>query len=49
MKRRRNTQQLEELSDLKGSRSDAVGFTIGDKAYIGTSYDGSDRLNDFGE
>jgi len=39
-----------ELSDFEGvPRSDAVAFTIGDKGYIGTGYDGSDRLNDFWE
>ncbi|MBN2011473.1 galactose oxidase [candidate division KSB1 bacterium] len=39
-----------ELSDFEGvPRSDAVAFTIGDKAYVGTGYDGSDRLNDFWE
>lgn len=39
-----------ELSDFEGvPRSDAVTFTIGDKAYVGTGYDGSDRLNDFWE
>jgi N-acetylneuraminic acid mutarotase len=39
-----------ELSDFEGvPRSDAVSFTIGNKAYIGTGYDGSDRLNDFWE
>ena len=37
-------------SDFEGvARSDAVTFTIGDKAYIGTGYDGSDRLKDFWE
>lgn len=36
------------LSDFDGvPRSDAVGFVIGDKAYIGCGYDGADRLNDF--
>ncbi len=39
-----------ELSDFEGvPRSDAVAFCIGNKAYIGTGYDGSDRLNDFWE
>lgn len=39
-----------ELSDFEGvPRSDAVAFSIGNKAYIGTGYDGSDRLNDFWE
>ena len=39
-----------ELSDFEGvPRSDAVAFTIGDKGYVGTGYDGSDRLNDFWE
>jgi N-acetylneuraminic acid mutarotase len=37
-----------ELSDFDGvPRSDAVGFVVGDKAYVGTGYDGSDRLSDF--
>jgi len=39
-----------KLSDFEGvPRSDAVAFTIGDNAYVGTGYDGSDRLNDFWE
>ncbi len=39
-----------ELSDLDGvPRSDAVAFVIGTKAYIGTGYDGEDRLKDFWE
>ena len=39
-----------ELSDFEGvPRADAVAFTIGEKAYVGTGYDGSDRLNDFWE
>ncbi len=39
-----------ELSDFEGvPRSDAVAFTIGNKAYVGTGYDGEDRLNDFWE
>lgn len=39
-----------ELSDFDGvPRSDAVGFTINNKGYIGTGYDGDDRLNDFWE
>jgi len=39
-----------ELSDFEGvPRSDAVAFSIGNKAYVGTGYDGSDRLNDFWE
>ena len=39
-----------ERSDFEGvPRSDAVAFTIGDKAYVGTGYDGSERLNDFWE
>ncbi len=39
-----------ELSDFDGiPRSDAVAFVIGNKAYIGIGYDGSDRLNDFWE
>ncbi len=37
-----------ELSDFEGvPRSGAVVFCIDDKAYIGTGYDGTDRLNDF--
>ena len=39
-----------KLSDFEGvARSDAVAFTIGDKAYVGTGYDGSERLKDFWE
>jgi N-acetylneuraminic acid mutarotase len=39
-----------ELSDFEGvPRSDAVAFSIGNKGYVGTGYDGSDRLNDFWE
>jgi hypothetical protein len=39
-----------ELSDFDGlPRSDAVGFSIGTKGYIGTGYDGDERLNDFWE
>jgi len=39
-----------ELSDFEGvPRSDAVAIVIGEKAYVGTGYDGSDRLNDFWE
>jgi N-acetylneuraminic acid mutarotase len=39
-----------ELSDFDGHpRSDAVGFAIGDKGYIGTGYDGESRLKDFWE
>ena len=39
-----------ELSDFDGiPRSDAVGFSIGSKGYIGTGYDGTERLNDFWE
>ncbi len=39
-----------ELSDFEGvPRSEAVAFTIGNKVYIGTGYDGEDRLNDFWE
>ena len=38
------------LSDLDGlARSDAVGFSIGNKGYIGTGYEGDDRLVDFWE
>lgn len=37
-------------SDFEGvARSEAVSFTIGNKAYVGSGYDGSDRLNDFWE
>lgn len=37
-----------ELSDFEGvPRSDAVAFTIGDTAYVGSGYDGGDLLNDF--
>ncbi|GAB4340097.1 MAG: kelch repeat-containing protein [Calditrichia bacterium] len=39
-----------ELSDFEGvARSDAVVFTIGNKAYVGTGYDGTDRLRDLWE
>ena len=39
-----------KLSDFEGvARADAVVFTIGNKAYVGTGYDGSNRLNDFWE
>ncbi|MBI1938585.1 MAG: galactose oxidase [Ignavibacteriales bacterium] len=39
-----------ELSDFEGvPRSDAVAFTIGNKAYVGTGYDGENRLKDFWE
>jgi N-acetylneuraminic acid mutarotase len=39
-----------ELSDFEGvPRCEAVCFTIGDKAYVGTGYDGEDRLSDFWE
>ncbi len=39
-----------ERSDYEGvGRCDAVSFTIGDKAYVGTGYDGSDRLKDIWE
>jgi N-acetylneuraminic acid mutarotase len=38
------------LSDFEGvSRSDAVGFSIGTRGYIGTGYDGTDVLRDFWE
>ncbi len=38
------------LSDFDGhARTDAVGFVIGSKGYIGTGYDGDERLNDFWE
>lgn len=37
-----------ELSDFDGvPRSDAVSFVIDDIGYVGTGYDGDDRLNDF--
>ena len=37
-----------ELSDFEGVvRSDAVAFTIGDRGYVGTGYDGYYRLKDF--
>jgi N-acetylneuraminic acid mutarotase len=39
-----------ELSSFDGNaRTDAVGFAIGSKGYVGTGYDGEDRLNDFWE
>jgi N-acetylneuraminic acid mutarotase len=39
-----------ELSDFDGiPRTDAVGFTIGNKGYIGTGYDGDKRQSDFWE
>jgi len=39
-----------ELSDFEGvPRSDAVAFVVNGKAYVGTGYDGEDRLNDFWE
>lgn len=39
-----------ELSDFDGiPRTDAVGFSIGTKGYIGTGYDGDIRHNDFWE
>ena len=39
-----------EQYDFDGvPRSDAVGFIIDGKPYIGTGYDGEDRLNDFWE
>jgi N-acetylneuraminic acid mutarotase len=38
------------LSDFDGlPRSDAVGFSIGTKGYLGTGFDGDERLNDFWE
>jgi N-acetylneuraminic acid mutarotase len=37
-------------SDFDGlPRADAVGFSIGSKGYLGTGYDGENRLNDFWE
>lgn len=39
-----------EMSDFEGvPRSDAVVFTIGNKAYVGSGYDGDSRLTDFWE
>lgn len=39
-----------ERSDFDGiPRSDGVGFSIGKSGFIGTGYDGEDRLNDFWE
>lgn len=39
-----------ELSDFEGvARSDAVSFSINDKGYVTTGYDGDDRLNDLWE
>ena len=39
-----------KLSDLDGvPRTGAVGFAIGSKGYLGTGYDGTNRLNDFWE
>ena len=39
-----------ELSDFDGiPRSDAVGFSVGTKGYLGTGYDGDEWLNDFWE
>jgi N-acetylneuraminic acid mutarotase len=39
-----------ERSDFEGaSRSNAVSFVIGNKAYVGTGYDGDDYLQDFWE
>jgi len=39
-----------ERSDFDGvPRCDAVGFSIGDKGYVGTGYDGEFRLSDFWE
>jgi N-acetylneuraminic acid mutarotase len=39
-----------ELSDFDGlPRGSAVAFSIGNKGYLGTGYDGSNRLNDFWE
>jgi hypothetical protein len=39
-----------ELSDYEGvARSDAVSFSINDKGYVTTGYDGDDRLNDLWE
>ena len=39
-----------ELSDFEGvARIDAVAFSIGNKGYVGTGYDGYERLKDFWE
>jgi len=39
-----------ELSDFEGvPRSDAVGFSVSTKGYVGLGYDGEDRLTDFWE
>lgn len=39
-----------ELSDFEGiPRSDAVSISLSDKGYVGTGYDGEDRLVDFWE
>ncbi len=39
-----------ELSNFDGvPRSDAVGFAIGTNGYLGTGFDGNERLNDFWE
>ncbi len=38
------------LSDCDGlARGDAIGFSIGNKGYLGTGFDGEERLNDFWE
>ena len=37
-----------KLSDFEGvTRSDAIAFTIGDKGYVGSGFDGYERLSDF--
>ncbi len=39
-----------KLSDFEGvARAEAVSFIIGGKVYVGTGYDGKNRLNDFWE
>ncbi|WKN33885.1 kelch repeat-containing protein [Porifericola rhodea] len=39
-----------EVADFDGpARSGAISFSIGNRAYVGLGYDGSDRLNDFWE
>lgn len=39
-----------QLSELDGvPRGEAVGFAIGNKGYLGTGFDGDERLNDFWE
>lgn len=40
---------IDEAATRPSARNGAVGFSIGDKGYIGTGYDGDDELNDFWE